>query len=737
MKGISSIFLTVIILSQIANAQLESYQDIISFRDLTQEGDGTFTILDSAALDSFIIATMDQYHIPGVSACIVREGEVYWTGVYGYSNIEQNLPVTDSTTFTVGSISKPFTATALMQLWEEGLFGLDDNINNHLPPELQIINPSFPDESITFRQLLTHKSSIDNDAGIWLSLTSPGSDSPISLYDYLVNYFMPGGSYYNWGPFNNWAPGAQWEYSNEAFALAGYLVEAIADTPFAEYCQENIFTPLDMHETSWFLDGLDTSKIAVGYSYNNNNNYVPYEHSGFPVYPASDLRTSAPQLARFLLTVMQRGEIDGIRILDSTTVDSMTTVQCPTTYSFLHQGLAWRVSNNTFPALGVKTYISHPGAMPGYRAGLIYLLDCENPVGAIVLTNGESTDGLIAIWEQLTTFGYFNQRIYAQNTELSSSFMQPGVDTLIITTQFNNTDNHSFSANALISTIDSSIINTTQLFDDGNHGDGSLGDGLWGGFITPISSEDRFTISVSADDFDADVNMTLDNLAHFTTTGPVVFNSLEQLYPNNGVIQPGMPVYFDLYLENLGSIATVENISVYIQPADTNTTLGDGYSSTTIGDIPAGEVLAGLNYLALQPVADLDDGTPIRFNVEISSNGVTYWEDQGLLLGYVGIDDEESVLPTVFRLKQNHPNPFNPTTTISYSLPEQSPVNLTVFDIQGREVIGLLNTEKPPGNYDVHWNGLNQHGNQVSTGVYFARLEAGSYSKTIKMVYLR
>ena len=93
--------------------------------------------------------------------------------------------------------------------------------------------------------------------------------------------------------------------------------------------------------------------------------------------------------------------------------------------------------------------------------------------------------------------------------------------------------------------------------------------------------------------------------------------------------------------------------------------------------------------------------------------------------------------PTQFQLLQNFPNPFNPTTTITYDLPEQSSVKLTVFDIQGKEVMMLQNAAKPPGNYEVLWNGFDQQGNQVSTGVYFARLQTGDYSKTIKMLYLK
>ena len=105
------------------------------------------------------------------------------------------------------------------------------------------------------------------------------------------------------------------------------------------------------------------------------------------------------------------------------------------------------------------------------------------------------------------------------------------------------------------------------------------------------------------------------------------------------------------------------------------------------------------------------------------TTGLSLYEDETLLQKYT--------------LHQNYPNPFNPTTTISYSLSEQSTAKLTIFDIQGREVRTLQDVERPPGNYEVQWNGMDRSGNPVSTGVYFARMQAGDYSKTIKMVYLR
>jgi hypothetical protein len=98
---------------------------------------------------------------------------------------------------------------------------------------------------------------------------------------------------------------------------------------------------------------------------------------------------------------------------------------------------------------------------------------------------------------------------------------------------------------------------------------------------------------------------------------------------------------------------------------------------------------------------------------------------------------EHSNFPLVASLAQNFPNPFNPTTTISYDLPEASKVTLTVYDLTGRTIRTLTDTHKPAGSFTDQWNGMNDLGNLVSTGVYFCRIQAGDYSKTIKMVYLK
>lgn len=99
--------------------------------------------------------------------------------------------------------------------------------------------------------------------------------------------------------------------------------------------------------------------------------------------------------------------------------------------------------------------------------------------------------------------------------------------------------------------------------------------------------------------------------------------------------------------------------------------------------------------------------------------------------------DPKIFYPESVYLIQNYPNPFNPSTTISYQLSEAASVNLTIYDVKGRVVATLVNQDRGAGLYEVHWSGLDASRNQVNTGVYFAQLQVGEQSKTIKMVYIK
>jgi CubicO group peptidase (beta-lactamase class C family) len=132
--------------------------------------------------------------VSGLAAGIVKNGRLVCTAVAGMANIEQNRPVTPDTLFILASVSKTVTATALMQLYDQGRFKLDDDVNKYLPFQVHI--PAHPKRPITFRQLLIHTSSIKDNDKIINSLFVQG-DSPVALKDFMQGYFMPGGKYYS------------------------------------------------------------------------------------------------------------------------------------------------------------------------------------------------------------------------------------------------------------------------------------------------------------------------------------------------------------------------------------------------------------------------------------------------------------------------------------------------------------------------------------------------------------
>lgn len=341
--------------------------------ELVQAGPGS--------IDHNIQQLMAANHIPGVSACVVKNGQIIWTGSYGQANIEAGRAVTDSTVFMLASVSKTVTMTALMQLWEVGEFELDDDVKDYLPFDLS--NPNHPSLPITFRQLLSHTSSLRDNWAVGRATYVQG-DTPWTLANFAFAYFDPAGSLYDAeANFHTWAPGTGYSYCNHGFMLAGYLVETVSGQTFADYCRDHIFAPLGMDETSWFVADLDTTHIAMPYGYADGL-YRPEGHYGYADYPAGTLRTSAPQLAQFLIAFGNYGTVGTATMLESATVETITTVHYPLQRA--NQGLAWysgyvageHVWQHEGGDLGVSTIASYSFA---------------RRLGVIVLTNRESSAG--------------------------------------------------------------------------------------------------------------------------------------------------------------------------------------------------------------------------------------------------------------------------------------------------------------------------------------------------------
>ena len=335
----------------------------------------------SSSIDAFIQNEMNTERFPGVSTLIVKNGAIVWVESYGYADVQNNIPVQDTTVFLLASMSKLFTGTASMQLAEDGVIDLDRNINIYLPWTLQI--PGFPNDSVTVRKLMTHTSSIE-DNNLVMDNYYGYPNPPITLANCMGRYFPSFGPDYNAvNNFHNQAPGSFYNYSNIATALNGYVSEVASGTSFDVYCDSNIFIPLCMNKTSWNFNYFDSMHIARPYQYIGNT-YVPYPHYGFADYPDGLLRSNVMDLANFMLACLNGGTLGNSTILSPSSMTQMWTPQIPSLDPT--QGLSW-YQEEIFHSSGSTFLWGHSGGEMGVVTEMY--LDPINDIGIVVLTNGE------------------------------------------------------------------------------------------------------------------------------------------------------------------------------------------------------------------------------------------------------------------------------------------------------------------------------------------------------------
>jgi CubicO group peptidase (beta-lactamase class C family) len=351
--------------------------------------------LNNAVFDLQISFWMKIAGLPSLSACIIKDDQMIWSKGYGYYDRSKQKPATPDTIYVIASITKTIVGTALMQLYEKGLFNLDDDVNTFLPFDLR--NPNFPDDPITFRMLLSHTSSLNEntqDQYYWYNFSG---DPPFSFFPepYLREFLVPGGRYYDTSVWNTtYRPGEYRMYANVGFDLISYLVELISGEPFLEYCDTHIFSPLDMKNTGFNLSCFDIDQVAIPYQryigkYYKINELTfwfgedtpPGQYWRMRYYPAGGLYTTVTDLSHFLIAHMNDGIYNGTRILKKETVELMHTPQPGNPIGMYWYGLAWL----TETMKGI-TASGHEGNEVGGKTIMLY--NQTEHIGVIYLTNG-------------------------------------------------------------------------------------------------------------------------------------------------------------------------------------------------------------------------------------------------------------------------------------------------------------------------------------------------------------
>ncbi len=350
----------------------------------------------------------DKNQLMGMSVLLIAHGDIVWEGSFGLADSSRQIPISEKTIYRVASISKSITAAALMQLWEEGKVDLDADVSQYLGWFLR--HPNFPNETISLRLLLNHRSSIRDGSG-YGNFSRDMIDQKLDIKE----LFLPDGAYYTEDMFAKEAPGDFFSYTNCTWGIIASIIEKVSDKRFDVYCRQHIFEPLGMQASFNVLDLPNLDELAPLYRFKDSiwiaqaddykgkapdprvDDSYKSGQNGLIFGPQGSLRSSARDLATFAFMIMNGGEWQGKRILEKETVDLMTSDHWTfdgvngDTWSdfFLSYGFGiHRITNKDssdiiFPD---RKMMGHPGIAYGLLSDMYF--DSNSQSGIVFITNG-------------------------------------------------------------------------------------------------------------------------------------------------------------------------------------------------------------------------------------------------------------------------------------------------------------------------------------------------------------
>ncbi len=320
-------------------------------------------------LDIWLEGQRLRYDLPGFSVGVVHDQELIWSKGYGFADLTNKIPATDQTLYRVASITKTFTATAVMQLVEQGKLSLEDPVSQHLPWfKPKDADPARP---VLVWHLLSHTGGLQREAPgtDWDQLEGPDisnvksvtADTPLSL-----------------------PPQTRLKYSNYGFTVAGELVAEISRVPFPRYVQERILLPLGM-TNSLLLEGTETRPgLAVPYGrrLGRQERGLETQMNKQGILSAGGLVTNVRDLAKW--ASLQLNESDEFKgpVLSGRSLREMHRPRFLVPDWSQGWGIGWRLMRGE-----KRATIEHGGSLPGYKSKL--LIDPASRAAVIVLVNAD------------------------------------------------------------------------------------------------------------------------------------------------------------------------------------------------------------------------------------------------------------------------------------------------------------------------------------------------------------
>lgn len=325
---------------------------------------------------------MSQTNAIGLSVAVVKDGKIIFVKALGKKNIEENTDLCTTDIFRIASISKSFTATAIMQLREQGKLSLDQDVSELLG--FRVRNPRFPDTPITVKMLLSHSSSLCDSLGYFeLDVVNPIKNQGYSK------------------AYHYYAPGTQYDYCNLGFNMLGALVEKLSGERFDNYIHNHIIKPLGLY-AHHNVDSLDASKFVTLYQDEFNVGKLSPQPAAYrsrgteitsgyimgystPLFsPTGGVKISPQDLAEYMIMHMNHGKSGKVRIISK---ESSRMMQTPVVDEdrFNHYGFALLKSSNLIPGV---TMTGHTGSAYGVYTAMFF--NPDKRFGFVMMCNGHN-----------------------------------------------------------------------------------------------------------------------------------------------------------------------------------------------------------------------------------------------------------------------------------------------------------------------------------------------------------
>ena len=328
-----------------------------------------------AKAETEIKEMMKEMDVVGLSVAVVKKGKIVYNNSFGLKDIATNTPLANNDIFRIASISKSFSATAIMQLMEAGKLSLDDDFSKLVG--FTVRNPKFPQTVITLRMIMSHTAGINDSQGYFtLDVINPAKGA---------NYTKC---------YNDYEPGTNYQYCNLDYNMTGTVIERISGERFDNYIRNHILRPLKLYG-GYCVDSLDANLFVTIYDYDSTKKLVPSPGAydprreeiknyvmGYstPIFsPTGGMKISAVDLARYMTMHMKHGKYAGVRIISKKSSKIMQTTVAK------KEGYALAIMHSDQLIAG-KMLTGHTGSAYGLYSAMFF--DPKQKFGIVVITNG-------------------------------------------------------------------------------------------------------------------------------------------------------------------------------------------------------------------------------------------------------------------------------------------------------------------------------------------------------------